>query len=73
MSGDIMGHVGLTPPKFECLACGWREKLVLKVTNKPITVKDVVIMAEAKEAENDRIKQMRNLKNGTNLKSKKGR
>jgi hypothetical protein len=33
-------------PKFECLACGWRERLVLKATNKPTTVKDVVIMAE---------------------------
>ncbi len=53
MSGDIMGHMGLTPPKFECLACGWREKLVLKATNKPTSVKDVVIMAEAKDAENE--------------------
>jgi hypothetical protein len=56
LRGDIMGHMGLTPPKFECLACGWREKLVLKATNKPTTVKDVVIMAEAKDTENERLR-----------------
>jgi hypothetical protein len=51
MNGDIMGHMGLTPPKYECLKCGWREKLVLKATNKPTTIRDVVIMAETKEAD----------------------
>ncbi len=56
MKGDIMGHMGLTPPKFECLACGWRGKLVLNATNKPTIVKDVVIMAEAKDAENERLR-----------------
>jgi uncharacterized protein with PIN domain len=54
MSGDILGHMGLTPPKFECRECGWREKLVLKATNRPTSIKDVVIMAEAKDAENER-------------------
>jgi uncharacterized protein with PIN domain len=54
MNGDILGHMGLTPPKFECRECGWREKLVLKATNRPTSIKDVVIMAEAKDAENDR-------------------
>jgi hypothetical protein len=48
--GDIMGHMGLTPPMYECVKCGWREKLVLKATNKPTTVRDVVIMAEANDA-----------------------
>jgi len=52
MAGDISGHMGLTPPKFECRECGWRERLVLKATNRPTSVKDVVIMAEAKDAEN---------------------
>jgi uncharacterized protein with PIN domain len=52
MTGDISGHMGLTPPKFECKECGWRERLVLKATNRPTTIKDVVIMAEAKDAEN---------------------
>ena len=49
--GDVLGHMGLTPPKYECPKCGWREKLVIKATNKPTTVKDVVLMAEANEAE----------------------
>lgn len=52
--GDVMGHMGLTPPKYECPKCGWREKLVLKATNKPTTVKDVVLMAEANEAEREK-------------------
>ena len=53
MTGDISGHMGLTPPKFECTECGWRERLVLKATNRPTSIKDVVIMAEAKDAENE--------------------
>jgi hypothetical protein len=48
MVGDMSAHMGFTPPKYECRECGWRERLVLKATNKPTTVKDVVIMAEAK-------------------------
>lgn len=57
MMGDMSGHMGLTPPKFECRKCGWRERLVLKATNRPTSVKDVVIMAEAKDAENQRRKK----------------
>jgi len=53
MTGDMSGHMGLTPPKFECKECGWRERLVLKATNRPTSIKDVVIMAEAKDAENE--------------------
>jgi rubrerythrin len=53
MEGDVFGHMGLTPPKYECPKCGWREKLVVKATNKPTTVKDVVLMAEANEAEKE--------------------
>ena len=52
--GDILGHMGLTPPKYECRECGWREKTVLKATNRPTSIKDVVIMKEAKDAEEDR-------------------
>lgn len=51
MQGDVLGHMGLTPPKYECKKCGWRGNLVVKASNKPTTVKDVVIMAEANEAE----------------------
>jgi ribosomal protein L37AE/L43A len=59
MHGDILAHMGLTPPKYECPECGWRESTVVKVTNRPTTVRDVVIMAEAKDAENERKKRKR--------------
>jgi uncharacterized protein with PIN domain len=58
MTGDISGHMGLTPPKYECRDCGWRERLVLKATNRPTSVRDVVIMAEAKDADNQRKKRL---------------
>jgi len=54
MLGDMSGHMGLTPPKFECRECGWRERTVLKATNRPTSIRDVVMMAEAKDAENER-------------------
>jgi predicted nucleic acid-binding Zn ribbon protein len=44
--------MGFTPPVYECRECGWRDQLVIKATNKPTTVKDVVIMAEANEIDN---------------------
>src|SRR5512136_2680479 len=47
MAGDMSAHLGFTPPKYECRECGWRERTVLKATNKPTSVRDVVIMAEA--------------------------
>jgi RNase P subunit RPR2 len=53
MTGDMSGHMGLTPPKFECKECGWRERVVLKATNRPTSIKDVAIMAEAKDAEDE--------------------
>ena len=48
MSGDMSGHMGLTPPKFECLDCGWRERMVVEATNRKLGVKQVAIMAEAR-------------------------
>jgi RNase P subunit RPR2 len=54
MTGDMSAHMGWTPPKFECRECGWRERLVLKATNRPTNIKHVVVMAEAKDAENER-------------------
>ena len=57
MEGDVLGHLGVTPPKYECQKCGWREKLVVKATNKPTTVKDVVLMAEANEAEREKLRK----------------
>ena len=47
MSGDISGHMGLLPVKFECLDCGWRERLVVKATNRKLGIKEVAIIAEA--------------------------
>ena len=47
MGGDTSAHIGFTPPTFACGECGWRGKTVLKATNKPTTVKDIVIVAEA--------------------------
>ena len=51
MVGDMSAHMGFTPPKYECRECGWRERTVLKATNKPTTVREVVIMSEAKDAD----------------------
>jgi RNase P subunit RPR2 len=47
MNGDVSGHMGLLPVKFECLDCGWRERLVIKATNRKLGMKDVAIIAEA--------------------------
>jgi len=54
MVGDMSAHMGFTPPKYECHECGWRERTMLKATNKPTTVREVVIMAEAKDADSPR-------------------
>ena len=53
MSGDLWSHLGWTPPKFECEECGWQARLVLKATNKRLSVKDVEIIAEAAEADSE--------------------
>lgn len=57
MSGDIFGHMGMTPPKYECSKCGWNGRLVLKATNKATTIRDVAIMAEAIELEKENPKE----------------
>ena len=54
MVGDMSAHMGFTPPKYECRECGWREKTVLKATNKPTTIRDVVVMTEAKDADQEK-------------------
>ncbi len=51
LSGDLWSHLGWLPPKFECEECGWRARLVLKATNKRLSVKDVEIIAEASGSE----------------------
>jgi hypothetical protein len=52
MSGDLWSHLGWVPPKFECEECGWQARLVLKATNKRLSIKDVEIIAEASDSEN---------------------
>jgi RNase P subunit RPR2 len=46
-SGDMSSHMAITPVKYECLDCGWRERLVIKATNRPLGVKEMAIIAEA--------------------------
>ena len=57
IEGDMSSHVGLTPPKYECRECGWRERSVIKATNRPTSVKDVVVMAEANEVQSERTRK----------------
>ena len=47
MNGDMSGHIGVLPVKFECLDCGWQERLVLKATNRKLGLKEVALIAEA--------------------------
>jgi len=47
MKGDMSSHLAVTPIKYECLDCGWRERLVIKATNRPLSLKEVAIIAEA--------------------------
>ena len=49
--GDMSGHMGMLPVKYECLDCGWRERLVVKATNRKLGVKEVAIIAEASSIE----------------------
>ena len=51
MAGDLWSHLGWVPPKFECEECGWQARLVLKATNKRLSVKDVELIAEASDSE----------------------
>jgi hypothetical protein len=52
MEGDVMSHLGWLPPKFECEDCGWRARLILKATNKRLSVKDIELIAEALDSDN---------------------
>jgi hypothetical protein len=49
--GDMWAHIGILPPSYECPDCGWQERIVLKATNKPLTVKEVELIREAMEIE----------------------
>ncbi len=52
--GDMWAHIGITPPNYQCRECGWRQKIVLKTTNKPTTINEVAVMADAKDADTER-------------------
>ena len=54
--GDMWAHVGMLPPSYECPDCGWQERLVLKATNKPLTVREVEIIREAMDEKDDKPK-----------------
>jgi len=47
MSGDMAGHMAITPVKYECLECGWRERLVIKATNRYLGFREMALIAEA--------------------------
>ena len=56
LGGDMSGHMGLLPVKFECLDCGWRERLVTLATNRKLGVKQVAIIAEARDLKEKNVK-----------------
>jgi len=43
----------MLPPSYECPDCGRQERLVLKATNKKMSVRDVELIREAMDAEDD--------------------
>jgi RNase P subunit RPR2 len=49
--GDMTGHLGWLPVMYECLDCGWRGRLEIFATNKKQSLKEVAIMAEARDLE----------------------
>jgi RNase P subunit RPR2 len=55
-SGDMWAHIGMLPPSYECPDCGWQERIVLKATNKPLSVRDVELIREAMDVEDDESK-----------------
>ena len=57
MQGDMTGHMAMSLPKFECLDCGWRGRLTIFATNRPMDKKQIATAAEAFYAEEDRKKR----------------
>jgi predicted RNA-binding Zn-ribbon protein involved in translation (DUF1610 family) len=52
-SGDVTGHLGWLPVKYECMDCGWRGRLEIFATNKRQSWKEVAVMAEARDIEKE--------------------
>jgi RNase P subunit RPR2 len=45
--GDMWAHIGMLPPSYTCLECGWQERIILKATNKKLNVREVEIIRES--------------------------
>jgi transposase-like protein len=45
--GDMWAHIGMLPPSYTCPECGWQERIILKATNKKLTVREVEIIRES--------------------------
>jgi uncharacterized protein (UPF0212 family) len=54
--GDMWGHLGMLLPSYECPVCGWQERIVLKATNKRLTVREVEMIREVMEIEDEKTK-----------------
>jgi len=68
IDGDVSSHLGWLPIKYECLECGWRERLVLKATNRPLSWKEMAVIAETlnlKETEERNPQPTKNKRTGT--------
>ncbi len=57
MRGDMSGHLGWLPVIYECLDCGWRGRLEMFATNRKQSWREVVVMAEARDIEEETKKQ----------------
>lgn len=53
-SGDTTGHLGWLPVIYECLDCRWLGRLELFATNKKQSWKEVAIMAEARDIQDEK-------------------
>ncbi len=51
--GDMLGNMGLQQPNYECPDCGAQGHIVIKATNKPLTVREVELIREAMDEENE--------------------
>jgi RNase P subunit RPR2 len=52
--GDMAGHLGWLPVIYECLDCGWRGRLQIFATNKKQSWREVAMMAEARDIDENR-------------------
>ena len=51
--GDMWGHLAMLPESYECPDCGWQERVVLKATNRKMSVRDVELIREAMDVEGE--------------------